>query len=159
MSAARWTRETGVAELQGLADETLALAEQRRFSEGHTRWIMRVHRVLEDIFGRNSRYYEGFNSLTWEMRAGVPFIGLPDPATAVEREHQKAYLQQLETARGLLLDAKDQLDATGPDAVYEGKDTPPESSALVRVINLAEHAFEEGHSRTTFSRKNCPRRV
>jgi uncharacterized protein (TIGR02391 family) len=40
---------------------------------------------------------------------------------AVDREHHKAYLEQLDTARGLLLAAHDELDRNNLANVYQGK--------------------------------------
>ena len=51
-----------------------------------------------------------------------------DPARAVERRHQQAYLKDLEAARGFLLGAADHLERADLSSVYEGKDTAPKSS-------------------------------
>ena len=138
-----WTKESALKEIRALADATTALADDRRFSADHTRWIARTLAALEEIFGRQSRYYLTFASLSW--RAGSFIIGGPsdpagawNPQAAIERRHHQAYLEEMESARGLLLAAADHLERSDLLSVYEGKDTPPEASAIMRVITLAE---------------------
>lgn len=69
--------------------------------------------------------------------------GAWDPQTAIERMHQEAYVKQLDGARGLLLAAADYLERADLKTVYEGKDTGPESSAILKVINLAERRLRK----------------
>lgn len=138
-----WTKESALAELRTLAEGNKRLEPLARRSEQHTRWVFRVLGLLEEVFGVNSRYYATFNALTWSKRGGF-LVGGPadlegswDPALAIERRHQAAYRKDLGIARGILLAAADHLDRSDLAAVYEGKDTAPESSAIIKVINLA----------------------
>lgn len=128
---------------RALAEQSRALENAGRHSEAHTRWAMRVLSVLEEVFGRKSRYYLSFAALDW-AETGSFLIGGPgdpeaswNPSKAVERRHQAAYVRDLGTARGFLLAAADKLERSEVGAVYEGKDTAPESSLIVKVINLA----------------------
>jgi hypothetical protein len=93
------------------------------------------------VFGRKSRYYLTFAGLSWRP-SGEFMIALEDcdwnPQLAIERRHHEAYLRQLDSARGLLLAALDDLDRRGIAEVYDGKNTPPESSALVKILALIE---------------------
>lgn len=145
----KWTKEKALSELDELAKCTVALASQRRFSADHTRWTARTSAFLEEVFGRNSRYYQTFSNFTWEKTGSLVFGGPGDPegswnpGKAIERIHQEEYRNQLETARGLLLAAKDELERKDLTAVYQGKDTAPESSAIVKIINLAEHKLRK----------------
>jgi hypothetical protein len=66
-----------------------------------------------------------------------------NPQAAVERLHDKAYLQQLESAKGFLEAALDDLELRGIAAVYDGKDTPGESSALLKIIALIERKLRK----------------
>jgi hypothetical protein len=52
-------------------------------------------------------------------------------------------LEHLDIAKGILLAAIDRLERVGLAGVYEGKDTAPEASAIVKVINLAEHKLRK----------------
>jgi len=110
------------------------------FSAEHTRWAARCLAVLDEVFGRNSRYYLSFSALDWRETGSFIISGGEwlSPQAAVERRDHQAYLHDLETARGLLLAAADHLVRTDLTAVYEGKSTAPESSAIIRVIRLAE---------------------
>ena len=46
-------------------------------------------------------------------------------------------------AIGILQSAIDELNRKSVDEVYEGRNTPPESSAILKVINLAEHKLRK----------------
>jgi hypothetical protein len=61
----------------------------------------------------------------------------------MERRHHQAYLEQLGSACGFLLAAADHLERSDLVSVYEGKDTPPEASAIMRVITLAERSLRK----------------
>lgn len=138
-----WTKETALTELRTLAEQTRGLEVVPRHSEEHTRWGIRVLNVLEEAFGQKSRYYLSFAALTW-AESGSFMVGGPadpegswNPSRAIERRHQAAYVKDLGTARGILFAAADHLERTDLTSVYEGKDTAPESSLIVKVINLA----------------------
>ncbi len=111
------------------------------FSADHTRWAARCLAVLEEVFGQDSRYYLSFNALRWVETGSFIIPGgagaWRDPQAAVDRRHHQAYLRDLETARGLLLAAADHLARSDLASVYDGKNTAPESSAIIKVINLA----------------------
>ncbi len=136
MASTLWTKESAEAEARNLAEETKRLAKGRPYSEEHTRWLFRVSRFLRDVFGENSPYYKSISSLSWEYKG--TFMAFGDPAPVKEKKDQQAYLRQLDFARGVFLDAADQIKRVGIDAVYEGKNTAPESSAIVKVLNLAD---------------------
>ncbi len=138
----KWTKESALRELKYLLAEASKL--QAGFSEQHTQWVIRTLEFLEEIFGRNSRYYLSFASLKWQ-HTGLAIVGGPlfpeeswNPQVGFRRLNQEAFQQDLEIALGLLNAAHKRLERFEIDSVYEGKDTPPESSALIRIINLAE---------------------
>lgn len=144
-----WTEETALAELRDLAVQTKVLAGKRRLSAEHTRWGAHALAILEEVFGRNSRYYLSFADIPW-MRIGsfiVGGIGDPEgsvnPDAAMERVHQKAYREQLDSAKGLFLAATDHLERVGLTNSYEGKDTAPESSLIIKVLNLVERKLRK----------------
>jgi hypothetical protein len=138
-----WTKDGALAELQGLAATARSLERNERFSEEHTRWLTRALAVVEEVFGQQSRYYLSFAALKWQESGSFVFGGPSDPegswnpARAIERQHHQAYLKSLGAARGFLLGAADELERSDLRSVYKGKDTAPESSAIIRVINLA----------------------
>jgi hypothetical protein len=62
----------------------------------------------------------------------------------VAGHHYKAYVVQLDTAKGILLAALDHLtQATDVSEVFEGKNTAPEASSIVKIIHLAEHKLRK----------------
>lgn len=136
MRSPLWSKESAIAEARALAEATKGLGQRSAYSEEHTRWLFRGGRFLQEVFGENSKYYRSMSALTW-AHTGT-FIAYGDPNIVKGRLDREAYKRQLDTARGLFLDAADHLKRAGIDAVYEGKDTGPESSAIVRVLNLAE---------------------
>jgi hypothetical protein len=126
------------------------LRSQPRFGSDHIRWVANTLAFLEEVFGQESRYYLSFAHLDWqqsgEVVVGGPWdpLGADDPPAALEREHQKAYLRHLDVAEGLLFAASDQLRRVDDiTTVYKGKDTAPESSLILKVINLAEHKLRK----------------
>jgi hypothetical protein len=131
-----------IAEIGKLRATTARSAE-------HVRWHQRVVSLFEEVFGRDSRSFSSFTLLTWQRGGSFVIGGISDPEgsynpqAAIDREHHKAYLEQLETARGLLLAAKDELERKGLEGVYKGKDTGPEASLLLKVINLAEYKLRK----------------
>lgn len=138
-----WTTDSAIAELNALINEIKQLKNECRYSANHTRWIARTLAFLEEVFGRDSLYYLTFASFRWS-RAGYFMVGGRDPQTAIEREHHRAYLEKLETTKGLLQAAADHLTRVDNiSAVYKGKDTAPESSLILKVINLAERKLRK----------------
>ena len=132
----QWTKESALAELRSLVEATTRLAGDQRYSTEHTRWIVRTLTFLEEVFGQNSRYYASFKSLPW-YETGSAVIQAWNVEQAIEERHRKAYRDQLNTARGLLLGAADQLERCDLASVYEGKGTGPESSSIIKVLNLS----------------------
>lgn len=145
----KWTKESATAELKALIAEIPDLMGRRRHCAEHTRWVARTLRVLEQVFGHNSRYYLSFAHLKWS-ETGSFLIGGPgdpegswNPQAAIDRRHQEAYVRDLDPAKGFLMAALDDLDRAGIDGVYEGKDTGPEASGLVRVLTLVERKLRK----------------
>lgn len=146
---ATWTKETALSELGILIGEIGKLSAQRAYSADHTRWIARTMVLLEEVFGINSGYYQTFNALEWR-ETGSFVVGGPGDREgswnlqrAIEKRHHAAYLRQLQTAKGLLQAASDHLKRADIASVYQGKDTGPESSAILRIINMAEHKLRK----------------
>ena len=144
-----WTKETAVAELSDLINEIPKLESQQAFCADHTRWITRTMTFLEEIFGENSIYYCSFTDFCWYQRGGFIIGGVAhrdevmDPQGAVERKHHKAYLNQLESAKGLLQAAEDHLIRKELSEIYEGKDTAPEASVILKIIQIGERKLRK----------------
>lgn len=115
----RWTRETALTELRALAGEVDGLMGSAAGSAEHVRWIARVRSVLSGVFGSQSDFYQSFTALPWR-RTGTFLVGGPanpadamNPGAAISREHHRAFREQLDGARGLLLAAAEQIDRSG----------------------------------------------
>jgi REase_DpnII-MboI len=138
----QWTKESALAELRALVAQIDSLEGVRRRSAPHVEWVMRVTAFLAEVFGCNSSIYQAFISFPWEHR-GQMFFHMIGAEQEIEYKHQLAYVEQLETARGLLKGAQRELKRKGVAGVYEGKDTEPEASAIVKVLSLTEHKLRK----------------
>jgi hypothetical protein len=145
----RWTKESALQDLVSLGNEINSLARTSPFSSEHTRWVANVLRVLEGVFGRRSRYYLTFANFTWRFHGSTVvtvdellYHGHPDDV--MRSRDQRAFAQQLESAHGLLCAAIDDLQqAPEIGSVYEGKDTGPEASSILKVINITERKLRK----------------
>lgn len=144
-----WTKEKAIVELEALIKEIPDLMKRNRFCAEHTRWVSNTLRILEQVFGRKSRYYLSFANMKWQ-ETGPVIVGGPgdpgfigNPQGTMEKYHQKAYIRDLDAAKGFLLAALDELERSDIDSVYEGKDSGPESSGIVKIINLIEHKLRK----------------
>src|SRR5208283_2403258 len=131
----KWTKESSISELTLLINEVDSLTGVRRHSAPHTRWLARTLKFLEQVFGAASTYYLSLVSIPWS-RTGTFIVPGSDLGRGFERAHQEAYINQLDSAKGLLQAALDELQVSELTEVYVGKDTGPESSAIFRLINL-----------------------
>ncbi|GAH80325.1 unnamed protein product, partial [marine sediment metagenome] len=57
----------------------------------------------------------------------------------VRKVHHKAYLEQLDIARGLLKAGIDAINAYGIDGAYEAKDTSKEVGEIITLMDLAQN--------------------
>jgi hypothetical protein len=144
----KWTRESAIREAEELIKEIPQLTVQRRFSAEHTRWDIRTRNFLGEVFGRNSLYYGSFIELPWQRTGSFIVEGWNYEANA-DAIHQRAYREQLETAKGFLLAAVDQLRSSKFEDIYQGKNTEPESSDIVKILNLATRLRKSIHKKPT----------
>jgi len=140
-----WTQASAIAEATFLSDSIRKLQGVRRFSAEHTRWVVRTRTFLEEVFGQNSVYYQSFVALPWEATRTM-IIGF-DARRDIEEGHQEAYREQLDTARGLLEAAVDRLRRGEFAKIYQGKNTQPESSQILRVLNIADRLRKATHGK------------
>ena len=101
MPGFKWTKESAFAELDILIAQISPLMKVRRRSADHVEWIARTRAFLEEVFGRNSRYYQTFVKFKWERR-GTVLVHLLDAREEMEQEDQAAYREDLDAAKGLL---------------------------------------------------------
>ncbi|HEV3074701.1 MAG TPA: hypothetical protein VHB47_09820 [Thermoanaerobaculia bacterium] len=139
---AKWTKELALAELRSLISQIEGLKPLRRFSSQHIRWVTNTLRVLEEVFGGASRYFQSFAQIPWSKAGSFVVPGF-NPVSGIESVHQQAYQNQLDSARGLLEAAIDELEGSELLEVYKGKDTGPEASAILRVLQLIERKLRK----------------
>lgn len=137
-----------IAQLVQLCNDINGLGKSYPYSSQHTRWIANVLRLLESIFGHNSRYYLTFSRFTWRFRGTTMVMTYEllgrHPDELMRDRNQIAFLDQLESAHGLLAAAVDELeDAPDLAEVYDGKNTGPEVSSIVKLINVVERKFRK----------------
>lgn len=133
-----WTKEQALESLDDLISKFSKLETQSRNSSIHMRWLANTMRLLEEVFGRNSTYYQTLKYFSWR-ETGDMLIHDYDIEGAIEFKHNTAYQNQLQQAKGLLLAAKDHLEQSDNISdVYDGKNTAPEASDLIQIINLGE---------------------
>lgn len=134
--------ETAIKSLERSLSEIDKLAEQFPYSSDHTKWLSDTLYLLEDIFGSNSRIYLTFASLTWQP-AGPFFTSSYNLENELKRQKQIAYLQQLTVSEGILRSGIEQIRKKGIKNVYDGKDTPAESSEIIKIISLVENKLRK----------------
>jgi len=137
-----WTKEEALQTFQELADEADRLRNSKAFSTEHTMWVTKCLDTLEEIFGRASRYYLSFAALKWHETGSFITEGW-DPQAYIDAKHHTAFLRDLGVAKGLLLGAVDYLKMRELSEVYNAKDTGPEASLILKVLNLAEHQLRK----------------
>jgi hypothetical protein len=83
-----------IKEIDLLEDSTVYSAE-------HTKWLTDTLYLLEEIFGKNSRIYTAFATMSWKPSG--TYVAPPSNINAeVERLKMQAYKAGLDIARGLL---------------------------------------------------------
>jgi hypothetical protein len=137
-----WTKKSAIKELNSLIDQAKKLRASYKGSPEFVRWYMRATTVLEEIFGQQSKYYATFHILKFET-TGSFFVQGWDLDAEIARKNQQGFVSHLGSAIGLFQSAIDALERRSLDEVYDGKDTPPESSALLKLLNLAERKLRK----------------
>ena len=103
---ATWSTESARSELASLIALTDRLKGERRMSTNHVRWVKRTTAFLGEVFGQDSDHYEQFTNLPWKRTDAFVMGGPADPegswnpAAAIEKRHQQAYVEQLDIITG-----------------------------------------------------------
>jgi REase_DpnII-MboI len=137
---AKWTQQAALDALDRFCHESEELEGSLPNSSEHIRWFVGTTRFLQEVFGEVSLYFANFKNISWVYR-GPMQVHMQEvfiPGATEDRYNSHAFPEALDTARGLLLAAKDELIQKGVDEVYKGKDTGPETSLILRIMNLAE---------------------
>ena len=142
-----WTLTSALSSLDNLIAESHRVRNSGRNSAQHARWQANVLSCLEDVFGRDSHYYNTFVHYTWaangfmidpcELQYDVPLQDV------IDRKHHEGFVRQLEHAKGILQAAHDELNRKGLECVYRGKNTGPEASDILEVIDIVERKLRK----------------
>lgn len=136
-----------IERLQELIDEVESLKNSVARSEAHTEWLANALYLAENVFGRTSRIYLSLASLPWERtdRIILPWHirSTVDYDHFKKKLHHKAYLEQLDTAKGLLKAGIDAIERYGMDKVYEEKDTSKDVGKTITLIDLAQNKLRK----------------
>lgn len=136
------SKEKAIEQLTALIKQVDVLKNHTAFSEQHTRWLMNVYAITKEIFGTQSAIVRNMANLPWQKRGSFivdPMIhGTLDYNEVVKKLNHEAYLEQLNTAKGILESGIDQINTLGIEAVRQLKDTPEESSEIIKILDLAE---------------------
>lgn len=141
------SQEQAIKRLQELIDEVDSLKNSVARSEAHTKWLANALYLTENVFGRTSRIYLSLASLPWQRTDPiiVPWhIRENDEYDKFRNElHHKAYLEQLDTAKGLLKAGIDAIERYGMDKVYEEKDASKDVGKTITLIDLAQNKLRK----------------
>jgi len=141
------SQEQAIKRLQELIDEVDSLKNSVARSEAHTKWLANALYLTENVFGRTSRIYLSLASLPWQRTDSilVPWhIRENDEYDKFRNElHHKAYLEQLDTAKGLLKAGIDAIERYGMDKVYEEKDASKDVGKTITLIDLAQNKLRK----------------
>jgi len=132
----KWTKKAAIKALEDLVSEIPSVKQKGRESGLHTRWLSNALRIIEEIFGYESRYYKTLANFSWS-ETGYMIVSLYERDTEIENKHKIAFYRQMDQASGLINSAIDHLNKSEIAEVYEGKNTVPEASDLIKIINLA----------------------
>lgn len=133
----KWKKQDALDALSELIEKLDAVRQKGRKSQEHMRWIANALRILEEVFGRNSRYYQTLSYFTWQ-ESGSQVIHGWDIEYQIEQGHIRAFQDQINQAEGLLLASIDQLRVSEISEVYEDSNSEPVTSELITIINLGE---------------------
>ena len=133
----KWNKQEAINTINELINQLNIVRQSGRTSQEHIRWLANSLRILEEIFGKKSRYYQTLANFSWS-ETGSRIIHGWDFNSQIEQGHNQAFLNQTRQSEGLLLAALDQLEASEISEVYEDEDSISGATELVTIINLAE---------------------
>ena len=134
----KWNKENALNAIDDLVDQIPTVCKSNRRSPLHMRWLANCLRILEEVFGQDSRYYLTIANFSWSETGNMLIREYWNLDYELEKRHNSAFITQMYQAKGLLLAAKDHLGQSEIAEVYEGKNTSTEASELIQIINLGE---------------------
>jgi len=140
-----WTKQTAIEELDRLIAQMSQLRGGDHTSPHHTRWLLGVINFVNEVFGQRSVYYTNLARVHWQYYGtmAVHVNEMFSPGATEARYNRPTYDNALNAAQGILLAARDELSRLDIESVYHGKDTAPEASTIVAILNLVDHKLRK----------------
>jgi DNA-binding protein YbaB len=133
----KWSKEEALDVIDQSINQIKIIKQKGRNSTEHMRWLANTLRILEEVFGKKSRYYRTLSSFSWKHDGSMILHGW-DFDDMISEKHTQGFYQQLNQAQGLLLSAKDHLNESEIQEVYEDDKEITSANELVTIINLGE---------------------
>jgi len=141
------SQEQAIKKLRELVAEIESLKTSAAFSEAHTRWLSNALYLIERVFSRRSRIYLTLARLPWrktgEHLLESPVYDVEEVNQELRKISHEAYLEDLDTAKGLLEAGIDVINDYGMDGAYEEKDTSKDVGEAITLIGLAENKLRK----------------
>ena len=137
-----YTTKAAIKELEELIEGAQEVANQGRNSPEFMRWYLRAAAFLEEVFGPASKYYSFFKAVKF-YASGSFFIQAWDLQAAMDQRHHEGFIDGLNRAIGIFQACIDELERNPISKVYRAKDTPKESSALIKIMTLADRKLRK----------------
>jgi hypothetical protein len=138
----KWTKDSALKEIENLISHIPEVSNSGRGSDIHTRWWANSLRIIEEIFGAKSRYYLTLSSYSWSVTGTRIYHGW-DINAEINAAQESEFRKQLKQAQGLLLAAKDELNDSKIEDVYQGKNTASETSQIIKIISLIDNKLRK----------------
>lgn len=106
-------QRAAIRSLRDLFKEIDDLEDSHLNSAKHIKWKSNTLYLLEDIFGRNSRIFMTFATLTWQP-SGSFIASRFDAEMQLHNRKLIAYHEHLDISRGLLSSGIDQIERKRP---------------------------------------------
>jgi len=135
------TKEKAINEITNLINEIPNIYKAGRLSTEHIRWIHNCHRMIIEIFGKNSTYFRSFASLKWHQTGEIPVYTWQTIEEALEEKHNLAFGQCLQMAEGIFLASIDEIKRSDNiNKVYKDK-KEDDSNLLIKLYNNVTNKF------------------
>ncbi|MBF6439273.1 hypothetical protein [Nocardia cyriacigeorgica] len=142
----RWTKESALTRLMELHARATELEGAAETDEEFVTWRLQTIRAISQICGEASLYYYHLTHVRWNARHG--HIGGParrhesfDPSLGLRRLEREEVTKGLQATRGILAAAIDELRESDLEEFHKSKNTAPEASTIIKIVNLAEGAL------------------
>jgi len=145
----KWTKESAISRLNHLIAKIDYLKKEAPESAEHKRWELGVLTILMEVFGRTSFCFQKFSALTFQKPRDAYTAALAERTSnaSIERTvnqiRWEGFQTGLESARGILQAAGDQLESANLEDVFQDLTFGSESNATIKLINVAKQKLRK----------------